>query len=52
MARRKIREQKSKVQGAKSVLTQLNQIAHEESHRVATSTSPTIASFAGTYRWS
>lgn len=40
MARRKIREQKSKTQGTKNVLTQLNKAAHAEEHQTATHGSP------------
>ena len=40
MGRKKVREEKSKLQGTKKQLRQLNQAAHSESHQVATHGSP------------
>jgi hypothetical protein len=51
MARRKIRETKSKLFGTKQVLTRMNKAAHEHEHRTPTSTSPTVASFAAAFKW-
>lgn len=51
MARRKIREQKSKLFGTTQVLTQLNKAAHEEEHRTPTGTSPTVAHYGADWKW-
>lgn len=51
MARRKIREQKSKFQGTKQVLKDVNTVAHDELHKNPTPGSPTISSFAAQYKW-
>lgn len=51
MARRKIREQKSKFQGTKNVLKAVNSAAHEEEHRNPTPTSPKVATYSAAYKW-
>jgi hypothetical protein len=51
MARRKIREQKSKIQGTKQVLTQLNRAAHAEEHQTATHGSPGGTTTIGVLKW-
>lgn len=52
MARRKIREQKSKTQGTKNVLTQLNKAAHSEEHQTATHGSPGGTTATSVLKWS
>jgi hypothetical protein len=51
MAKRKIREERSKVFGTKQVLTSMNKAAHEEEHRTPTSGSPAISSFVSAAKW-
>jgi hypothetical protein len=51
MARRKIREQKSKIQGTKQVLTQLNRAAHAEEHQTATHGSPGGTTTTSVLKW-
>jgi hypothetical protein len=51
MAKRKIREEKSKIFGTKQVLTDMNKAAHEETHREPNTSSPTIATFVRQYKW-
>jgi hypothetical protein len=51
MARRKIREQKSKIQGTKQVLTQLNRAAHQEEHQNATHGSPGGTTTVSVLKW-
>jgi hypothetical protein len=49
--KRKIRQKHSKVFGTKQVLTQMNKAAHEEEHRTPTSSSPTVASHAASWKY-
>jgi UDP-N-acetylmuramate-alanine ligase len=51
MARRKVREQKSKVYGTKQVLTQLNRAAHQEEHQNATHGSPGGTTTTSILKW-
>jgi hypothetical protein len=51
VARRKVREQKSKVYGTKQVLTQLNRAAHAEEHQTATHGSPGGTTTTGVLKW-
>jgi len=51
MARRKIREQRSKLQGTKEVLLQLNTAAHVEAHSNPASGVATTGSFITTAKW-
>jgi hypothetical protein len=51
MGRRKIREQRSKIQGTKQVLTQLNRSAHAEEHQTATHGSPGGTTTTGVLKW-
>jgi len=51
VARRKVREAKSKVYGTKQVLTQLNHSAHNEAHQNATHGSPGGTTTTGVLKW-
>jgi len=51
MARRKMREQKSKVYGTTQVLKQLNTAAHAEEHQKATHGSPGGTTTVGVLKW-
>lgn len=51
MGRRKIREEKSKLHGTKSVLKTLNTAAHEQAHNNPNAASPTVANYGSDWKW-
>lgn len=51
MARRKIREEKSKFQGSKQVLQNLNTSAHTEEHQKSSPGSAGGTTFIGVGKW-
>lgn len=51
MARRKIREEKSKFQGTKQELEKLNTAAHNEEHAKSASSNPGGTNYVAVAKW-